>query len=192
MTTRSLDDETVAGLFERLRQGDATAQEALVGALYADLHAIAARHMRGEARQHTLQATALVHETYIRLLTGPTRINDRNHFFALAATAMRRALVDHARAKRSDKRGGKLERVALDGLPDDVFDVVDVLDFDKALTSLAEVNPRAARIVELRFFGGHTDKEVCELMGLTHSMVRRDWADARAWLTPRLEAYRPD
>lgn len=179
----------VSRLFSQVRAGSPGALEEVVNVLYGELHALAARQMRGEAKHHTLQPTALVHEAYLRLLRGPDQINDRQHFFALAATTMRRVLVDHARGKRANKRGGKLERVSLDGVPGEEFENVDVLDLDAALTSLAEVNTRASRVVELRFFGGHTDKEVCEILGLTLPTVRRDWNFARAWLAPRL---RPD
>src|SRR5687767_10383155 len=104
-------------LFARLRKGDGDALGDIVGVLYTELHSLAARRMRAENRQHTLQPTALVNEAYLRLMRGPAVINDRNHFFALAAQTMRRVLVDHARQKRSEKRGGDRERVTLELVP---------------------------------------------------------------------------
>ena len=144
--------------------------------------------MRGETRQHTLQPTALVNEAYLRLMRGPAVINDRHHFFALAATAMRRVLVDHARQKYAGKRGGGIDRVTLDLAPGlEPFDV-DVLALDEALTALSKLDPRAAQVVELRFFGGHTDKEVCEILGENLPAIRRDWTFARSWLKTHLAA----
>jgi RNA polymerase sigma factor (TIGR02999 family) len=143
--------------------------------------------MRGERKQHTLQPTALVAEAYLRLMGGDAAvINDRNHFFALAATTMRRVLVDHARSKRSDKRGGKRERVTLELVPGKEAIDVDVLALDEALTALAALDGRAAQVVELRYFGGHTDREVCEILDRTFSSVRRDWVFARSFLKTRL------
>ena len=116
--------------------------------------------MRREARQHTGQPTALVNEADLRLMRSHDTIADRHHFFALAAQAMRRVLVDHARQRRARKRGGDLERVTLDGVPGAEAFSVDVIALDDALTALARSEGRACRVVELRFFGGHTDKEV--------------------------------
>jgi RNA polymerase sigma factor (TIGR02999 family) len=178
--------ENLSTLFARMRAGDQEAMKQVVDTLYHELKRIAARQMRREARQHTLQATALVNEAYLRLLDGPDRVNDRHHFLALAATAMRRALVDHARQKRAEKRGGQMERVTLSGVASSSGPVVDVLDMDAALTELAATHERAARVVELRFFGGHTDKEVAEILGFSLPTVRRDWDFARQWLRTRL------
>jgi RNA polymerase sigma factor (TIGR02999 family) len=142
--------------------------------------------MRAENRQHTLQPTALVNEAYLRLMRGPAVINDRQHFFALAATTMRRVLVDHARQKRSHKRGGDRERVTLEIVPgQEVFDV-DLLALDEALTTLATLDAGAAQVVELRFFGGYTDLQVCEILGRNLPAVRRDWVFARSYLKAHL------
>ena len=121
-------------------------------------------------------------------MSGPDAIENRNHFFALAAQAMRRILVDHARRKRAQKRGGQVVQVTLQLVPGVDPQDVDILALHQALTDLATVDPRAAKIVELRFFGGHTDQEVCELTGLTMSMVRKDWKFGRSWLRQRLGA----
>jgi RNA polymerase sigma factor (TIGR02999 family) len=172
-------------LFARMRHGDVDAVNGVMSALYAELHRIAARHMRGESRHHTLQPTALVNEAYLRLMNGLDVVHDRQHFLALAAQAMRRVLVDHARRKRARKRGGGLERVTLDIVPGGEPHNVDVLALDEALTALSKLDERASRVVELRFFGGHTDKEVCEILGENLPTVRRDWVFARSWLKTR-------
>jgi RNA polymerase sigma-70 factor (ECF subfamily) len=173
-------------LLERLREGDSAAREELAAAVYQELRQLARRQMRGEDAAHTLQPTALVHEAYLRLLSGPRVINGRTHFFALAAQAMRRVLVDHARRKGAGKRGGAARRVTLDHLETPASDTLDVLELDDALLELERLEPRLARVVELRFFGGHTDSEVCEILGENMARVRRDWAFARAWLRQRL------
>jgi RNA polymerase sigma-70 factor (ECF subfamily) len=181
----------VTDLFVRMRAGDPDALKEVVDALYKELHRLAARQMRGEARHHTLQPTALVNEAYIRLLRGPNQVQDRMHFLALAAQAMRRALVDHAREKRSRKRGGKLQRVTLDDVSGQESRVVDVIVMDEALTALAAIDERASRGVELRFFGGHTDEEIAKILGFSLPTVRRDWTFARGWLKARLHAGEP-
>lgn len=176
----------VTALFARMRSGDPDALKEIVGAMYEELHRIAARQMRRERREHTLQPTALINEAYLRLLNGPNEIKDRMHFLALAANMMRRALVDHAREKRASKRGGNLARVTLDDVSGRDPKLIDVIAMDEALTALAEINPRASQIVELRFFGGYTDEEVCEILDLKLPTVRRSWTMARRWLKARL------
>jgi RNA polymerase sigma factor (TIGR02999 family) len=175
----------LAVLFARMRLGDGEAVKEVMNALYGELHRLAARQMRGEARQHTLQPTALVNEAYLRLVQGPGTVHDRHHFLALAAQVMRRVLVDHARQKRAGKRGGGLERVTLELVPGSGPYDVDVLALDEALTELAKLDERASRVVELRFFGGHTDKEVCEILDEKLPTIRRDWVFARSWLKTR-------
>ena len=176
----------LTALFARLRSGDGDALGDIITVLYAELHALAARRMRGEARSHTLQPTALVNEAYLRLMRGAGAINDRTHFFALAARAMRHVLVDHARQRRSAKRGGEWERVTLELAPGRQPVDVDVLALDEALTELSTLDERAARVVELRFFGGYTDDEVCEILDQKLPTVRRDWVFARTFLKTRL------
>ena len=177
----------LTSLFARMRHGDAEAVNAVMSTLYAELHRLAARQMRGEGRRHTLQPTALVNEAFLRLVHGPGTIHDRQHFLALAAKAMRQVLVDHARQKRARKRGAGLERVTLEMVAgDDPLDV-DVLALDEALTALALLDERASRVVELRFFGGHTDREVCAILGEKLPTIRRDWVFARSWLKTRLQ-----
>lgn len=185
-------DPRVSALFARMRAGDPDALKEIVEALYQQLHSIAARQMRGEGRAHTLQATALVNEAYVRLLRGPNQIQDKMHFLRLAARVMRDALVDYARQKRSKKRGGKLQRVTLDDVAAEQAKVIDVLELDEALAALAQVNARASQVVELRFFGGYTDAEVCEILDMKLPTVRRDWVFARRWLKDRLKLKAPE
>ena len=173
-------------LLARMRAGDAEASERVLNTVYAELHQIAARRMRQESAQHTLQPTALINEAYLRLLHGPEVVHDRQHFLALAAQAMRRILVDHARRKRSNKRGGDRDRVTLDGIEGVAPVDVDVLDVDTALKELTALDARVGRVVELRFFGGYTDQEVCEILDENLARVRRDWVFARTWLKTRL------
>lgn len=174
-------------LFARLSSGDADALGDIMGALYTELRTLAARRMHDERQRLTLQPTALVNEVYLRLMNGPDVIHNRHHFFALAAQAMRRVLVDHARNRRAEKRGGKMNRVTLELVPGRAPMDVDVLALDEALTTLSALDARAARIVELRFFGGYTDKEVCEIVGAKLPTVRRDWTFARSWLKAHLQ-----
>jgi RNA polymerase sigma factor (TIGR02999 family) len=174
-------------MFARLRTGDGEALSSIMDALYTELRALAARRMRDESPQHTLQPTALVNEAFLRLVRGRSIINDRRHFFALAARAMRNILCDHARQKYAGKRGGRMDRVTLDLAPGLESIDTDVLALDEALSVLAVLDARAAQVVELRFFGGYTDKEVSEILDESLSSVRRDWTFARKWLKTRLK-----
>jgi RNA polymerase sigma-70 factor, ECF subfamily len=178
-------------LFVRFNNGDPDALGDIMGTLYTELRALAARRMDRERRDHTLQPTALVNEVYLRLMRGPDVIQNRHHFFGLAAQAMRRVLVDHARHKGAEKRGGQMNRVTLELIPGRQTMDVDVLALDEALTTLSELDSRAARVVELRFFGGYTDKEVCEIVGAKLPTVRRDWTFARSWLRTHLQPVQP-
>lgn len=181
--------DNLTTLFERSRQGDLSARDEAHAALYGELRKVAASYMRREGRAHTLQPTALVNEVYLRMLKGPGAINSRSHFFALASNAMRRVLIDYARQKRAKKRAGGLVRITVAHLEGGLIDV-DMFALDEALTELAVLDARAARVVELRFFGGHTDNEVCEILGENLPRVRRDWEFARGWLRQRLQSLR--
>jgi len=178
----------VTQLFSRANGGDDQAREEAIGLVYRELHRLAARVIRGENAGHTLQATALVNEAYLRLFGGqPVKPNDSQHFFALAAQQMRRILVDHARAKHANKRGGI--KISLD----DVYQISNepdagLVEVDDALKELQELDPQAARVVELRFFGGYTDQETANILGVNVAKVRRDWEFARAWLHHHLDA----
>jgi RNA polymerase sigma factor (TIGR02999 family) len=176
-------------LLGRLRAGDADAGRELLPVLYDELRQLAARQFRGQAAGHTLQPTVLVHEAFLRLLGEPAAaFADKAHFFAVAATAMRQILVNHARAANADKRGGGARPVALDH---DVADVaggpgVDVLALNDALEQLAKIDPRKHRVIELRFFAGLTVEEIAEAMGLSKTTIESEWRAARAWLNVTL------
>lgn len=173
-------------LLARTRAGDARAHEQLLVALYEELRTLARQRFRRERAGHTLQSTALVHEAWLRL-ADQTQVQwqNRAHFLAVAATAMRRVLVDHARRSRSDKRGGDavhLSITAADGVAHADADVLDVLDLEDALAALGRDHPEHAAIVEMRFFGGMTAREVAEATGVAERTVERKWRFARAWL----------
>jgi RNA polymerase sigma-70 factor (ECF subfamily) len=162
---------------------------ALMAAIYDDMRRLAAAHMGAERPDHTLQPTALVHEAYVRLIDQRnTDWRNRLHFFAVASRIIRRILIDHARARDADKRGGDRTRVSLDDhdIAGPARDV-DLLTLDSALQELAEIDPRQARIVELRYFSGCTVEEVAEVLGVGKRTVDREWRAAKAWLLLRLE-----
>jgi RNA polymerase sigma factor (TIGR02999 family) len=172
-----------------LEQGGPQAAERLLPLIYDELRTLASRRLGREAPGQTLQATALVHEAYLRLVGGDPgrRWEGRGHFFAAAAEAMRRILVDRARDRRRLKRGGGRGRVDLDlgSLPIDGPDD-DVIDLDEALTDLSREDPLCGRLVALRFFAGLTQAEAAEALGLARRTADRHWAYARAWLYERL------
>jgi RNA polymerase sigma factor (TIGR02999 family) len=172
-----------------LEQGDPQVAERLLPLVYDELRRLAARRLEREAPGQTLQATALVHEAYMRLVGGDPgrRWDGRGHFFAAAADAMRRILVDRARDRRRLKRGGGLGRVDLDlgSVPLDTPGD-DLIDLDEALTDLGREDPLCARLVALRFFAGLTQAEAAETLGLARRTADRHWAYARAWLYDRL------
>lgn len=151
--------------------------------MYAQLRAIAGRYLQGQ-RDHTLQPTALVNEAYLKLDGRDTAsFENREHFMAVAARAMRQILVDHARRKTAEKRGGGAIRTTLSKLSvDDQDKAMDVLAIDEALTRLSELNPRHAQVVELKFFGGMTTPELARALDVSVATVERDWMKARAWL----------
>lgn len=156
--------------------------------VYSNLHKIAAREMRRERGDHTLQATALVHEVYLRLSgSEPIDWQDRAHFFAVAAQQLRRILVDHARRRQSDKRGGGGLRFSLDEADCPVIGRDDrLLALDEALMRLASLDDRAAKVTELRYFGGLSEREAAEILGISLATLKRDWAFARTWLASQL------
>ena len=172
------------------RAGEASAQESLFPLVYAELRRIAHRQMAGERSEHTLDTTGLVHEAYLKLV-DQTRVDwrDRAHFFAVAALAMRRILVDYARRHRREKRGGGRDPVSLDEGAVSLEERADnLVALDEALTRLGELSPRLSRVVECRFFGGLTEEEIAEALGVTTRTVKRDWAKARGWLYQELSA----
>lgn len=181
----------VTQLLAELSAGNQQALDQLLPLIYDELRQMAARYLGRERRGHTLQATALVHEAYFRLVDQrAVQWRDRSHFFAIAAQAMRRILVDHARARQASKRGAGFARVTIDDgavLGDDsALPPEELLAIDEALTELAALDPQQGRIVELRFFGGFTVEETAEVLGISPATVKREWATARAWLHRRL------
>jgi RNA polymerase sigma factor (TIGR02999 family) len=193
VTERTATDPPAPGadltdLLHAWRAGDASSGDRLIEALYRELRVIASRGLRGERAGSTLQTTALVHEAWLRLLDQKrTDWQDRRHFLAIAATTMRRVLVDRARARRSLKRGGGAPVVTLADVEVAGIDPsIELLDIDRALTRLAAEFPRPARVVELRFFGGLEEKEIAALLDVTERTVRRDWSFASAWLAREL------
>ena len=176
-------------------QGDDGALERLLPMVYAELRSIAARHLGSERPGHTLQPTALVNEVYLRLRgLGDVPWHDRTHFFAIASRIMRRVLVDHARARMAQKRGGDTPRVVLTEreATESSMDAAELIDLDRALDELAVEAPRLARLVELRFFSGLGIEEASELLGCSSRTAKRDWNFARAWLLNRLSTGAPE
>lgn len=176
-----------------LRNRDPNALQGLLPLVYAELHRRAKRLMGRERRDHTLQPTALVHEAFLKLFDKQqTSWQDRAHFFAVAAHAMREILVDHARGRAAAKRGGDAGRVSIDDVSVATEPrSVDLLALDEALDRLAAQDERQSHIVELRFFGGLTIEETAEVLGCSIATVNREWRHARAWLYRRLAEPTP-
>ncbi|HUQ32218.1 MAG TPA: sigma-70 family RNA polymerase sigma factor [Pyrinomonadaceae bacterium] len=174
----------VTGLLLDWSNGDRAAYDKLVPLVYDELHRLAHRYMRRERRGHTLQTSALVGEAYLRLVKQKNvRWQNRTHFFAIAAELMRRILVDHARQHGRSKRGGGAQAISLDeaALASPARST-DLVALDEALSELARFDPRKARVVELRFFGGLEVKETAEALGVHPNTVIKDWSLAKAWL----------
>jgi RNA polymerase sigma factor (TIGR02999 family) len=183
---------TVTQLLRAWREGDAAALDALTPEVYETLHRLAQRQMRGERARHTLQATALVHEAFERLVDMEVSWQDRAHFYAVAARLMRRILVDHARSARRQKRGGGASLLSLD----EAIHVVptpdpDLVDLDEALQRLSDIDARKGQVVELHFFGGLTYDETAEALGISAATVDRELRFAKAWLYRALQDEGP-
>lgn len=187
------DERDVTGLLLAWRGGDEKALDSLMPIVYAELHRLAPQHLRGWSPGHGLQTTALVHEAYLRLL-GASQVSwqNRAHFFALSARLMRRVLVDAVRAQRSRKRGGRSPHVPLaeDAAPVELRRR-DLVALDEALNGLEHLDPRKAKIVELRYFGGLTAEESSEVLGLSRVTVEREWRMARLWLAREMAGAPP-
>lgn len=180
--------QEVTRLLQSLNEGNAEAIDALVPLVYSELRKLAAHYLKSEREGHTLQPTALVHEAFLRLVEQETAWQNRNHFFAIAANLMRRILVDYARSYGAEKRGGAAEKVSLE----DAFVFVkekpaEMVALDEALQELAEIDPRRAKVVELKFFGGLNNEEIAEVLGVHSNTVLRDWKLARAWLKTQMQ-----
>ena len=185
-----MPDSSLTSLLLAWGRGDTSAFDQLVPLVHDELQRVARRYMARERPDHTLQATALVNEVYLRLIeTDRVQWQNRAHFFAVAARMMRRILVDFARARLNDKRGGGVQRVTLD----DAVAVaqtpsVDLVALDEALERLASIDSRQSQIVELRFFGGLTLDEAAEVLQVSRDTVKRDWRFAKLWLARELSA----
>ena len=181
-------DQNITILLNAASSGDARAANELMPLVYAELRKRAAGLMRRERDGHTLQATALVHDAYVKLVQQQNvDWRGRTHFFALSAQAMRRILVDHARSRSRSKRGGDQIKVSLDeGKALSAENEADVLALDQALRALAELDPRQAQIVEMRFFGGLRCEDVAHSLGVSKRTVEGEWTMAKAWLRREL------
>jgi len=180
--------DRVTRILKELQNGDPAARSELMPLVYAELRKIAASCLKKERKDHTLQPTALVHEAWIKLSDQEEECEGRAHFLSIAAQAMRRILVDHARTKNAEKRGGSADRVTLSDTPgSNAQPPVDVIALDDALTRLSALNPRQAQVVELRFFGGLPVEEVAAVLRVSRSTIEADWRMARAWLAVRLK-----
>ena len=177
------EHERMAQVLADWANRDPAARDQLVPIVYEELRRLAHHHMRGEREGHTLQTTALVNEVYLRLAgIDGLRSGDRAQFFALAATLMRRVLVDYARQRARGKRGGGLSVTSLDDNTVAPQPAVDVVALDEALERLATIDPQQGRVVELRFFAGLSVKETAEALDISPATVKRDWSMAQAWL----------
>jgi RNA polymerase sigma factor (TIGR02999 family) len=175
--------EAISRLLADWANRDPKARDLLVPIVYEELRRLAHHYMRGEREDHTLQTTALVNEMYLRLAgIHELRWRDRAHFIAMAATLMRRVLVDYARQRARDKRGGGISVTSLDENAVAPQRAVDVLALDEALNRLAAADPQQSRVVELRFFAGLSVDETAEALGISPATVKRDWATAKLWL----------
>ncbi|MBZ0111422.1 MAG: sigma-70 family RNA polymerase sigma factor [Thermoanaerobaculia bacterium] len=180
----------VADLLGRVREGDRGAMNELFPLVYRELRRVARRRRQGGPSNETLNTTALVHEVFVRMATtSANEWQNRVHFFAVAARAMRQILTDHARRKTAAKRGGAEVPLSLDEelVPAVHREAVWVLDLDRALDQLEALSPRLARVVEFRYYGGMTDEEIASALGITDRTVRRDWVKARALLARQLD-----
>lgn len=187
-------DIGVTRLLSAWRSGDARALDRLTPLVYDELRELAHRYMRRERPGHTLQATAVVHEAFVRLVGVDIPWQDRGHFYAVAARLMRRILVDHAKARHRVKRGGPVTLVSVDvyeadaDYPIATQGEIDVLEIDEALERLAEQDPRLANAVELHYFGGLTYQETAKTLGISEATVHRDLRLAKAWILKQIRA----
>jgi RNA polymerase sigma factor (TIGR02999 family) len=185
---REEESREVSRILAAAEGGEPVDMGRLLPLVYGQLRAIAARHMAKERESHTLSATALVHEAYIRLVgREPPAYETKGRFFTAAAESMRRILIDHARKRKSKKRGGARRCLPLDAVTLAARDdPAEILSLDEALLRLEEMDRRAAEVVKLRFFAGLSETEAADALGLTYRTVRRDWRFARAWLEREL------
>jgi RNA polymerase sigma-70 factor (ECF subfamily) len=184
--------EQVTLLLQAMKSGDPSAADKLLPLVYNELHRLASSYMRRERPGHTLQPTALINEAYVRLAGNDVDWQSREHFLGVAANVMRRVLVDHARAHQAEMRGGRLQRVELEEqLAISRERSAEVIALDEALDDLEKMNPRQARVVELRYFSGLSFEEIAAVLKIAPRSVKRDWALARIWLFKKMQAPGP-
>jgi RNA polymerase sigma-70 factor (ECF subfamily) len=184
----SADDGQVTLLLKAMKNGDESAAGKLLPLVYDELHRLARSYMQRERPDHTLQPTALINEAYLRLARGSVDWQSRQHFIGVAANVMRRLLVDHARAHNAEIRAGGLERVELEeGLTVSSEGSNEVLALHEALTTLERLDPRQAKVVELRYFGGFSVEEIGDILEMSPRSVKRHWALARIWLLKQMK-----
>jgi RNA polymerase sigma-70 factor, ECF subfamily len=182
------DKGEVTQLLNEMAKGDSGAAERLLPLVYAELHRLAASYMRRERPDHTLQATALINEAYLRLARENEEWNNREHFIGMAANVMRHVLVDYARAHKAKQRDGGMKRVEMqDDLAVSPEKLEQVVSLDEALQTLERLHPRQGKVVELRYFGGLSIDQIASLLGVSPRSVKRDWSLARIWLFRELE-----
>ncbi len=169
--------------------GDEAAGNQLIAVVYQELRRLAAHYLQDERPGQTLQPTALVHELYLKLFSNePVAWHDRGHFLAVAARQLRRIIVDHARSQHAQKRGGLQPTISIEDAPEvGVGADSRVLELDEALERLAQLDPRSARVVKLRYFGGLTESEIGRVLEISPATVKRDWEFARAWLLKEMK-----
>lgn len=183
----------VSVLLDRAARGDGAASPELFAALHAELRTLARSAMRAERKDHTLQPTALVNEAFLRLVKSPVSWESRAQFFSASARVMRRILIEHARASHAEKRLGNREKVEFrEPMALVESDPEQLLSIDAALEKLAAIDPRAAHVVELRFFVGMGVEETAKILALSEKTVKRDWEFARVWLERELRILRPE
>lgn len=187
-------DHPVTRILQAASAGDRQAAEQLVPLVYDELRRLAGWRLGNEPAQNTLQATALVHEAYLRLSPGEPCWDGRAHFFSAAAEAMRRILVDRARRRKAVKHGGEMERItwAEDGIATPLEDADEILAVHEVLDRFATIEPRKAELVKLRYFVGMTIEDAAEALGISAPTAKRDWTYARAWLFRELQAESRD
>jgi RNA polymerase sigma factor (TIGR02999 family) len=185
----SLEPKEVSEILSAWGHGDQDAGNKLIGIVYQELRRLAAYYLQSERGDHTLQPTALVHELYLKLFSAePVQLQDRQHFLAIAARQLRYIVVDYARSKHAQKRGGHQAAISLDEVQGlEVPTDSRVIDLDRALGQLEALDARAAQVVELRFFGGLTDEEAGKALGISPATVKRDWNFARSWLLNQMK-----
>ena len=189
----TIEKGEVTQLLNAMTRGDSGAAEKLLPLVYTELHRLAASYMRRGRPDHTLQATALINEAYLRLARGDEEWNNREHFIGMAANVMRHVLVDYARAHKAQQRDGGMKRVELrEDLAISAEKLEEVVALDEALRSLESLRPRQGKVVELRYFGGLSMEQIASLLEVSERSVKRDWSLARIWLFRELQqGYNP-